>query len=112
MTDIRLDENLLAELQDILEDEFPALVSTWIQDSGVRMDEVQQAFAAGNADAVRKAVHSLKGSSANVGLVCLAALCQVLEDAARAGVLAGQEGVLGRIRREREEGVVLLRDRL
>ncbi len=112
MSERYLDTGLLEELRGILEDEFPALISTWIQDSGVRMDEMQQSFQRGDAEGLRKSVHSLKGSSANLGLVYLVGLCQVMEDAARNNKLEGQEALLVKIRQEQQHGVVLLRDML
>jgi len=107
-----LDEGLLEELRDILDEEFPALVTTYIQDSAVRMLDMQAAFGRGDADALRKATHSLKGASANLGLVYLAGLCCELEDAASAGQLAGQGERLQRISEEQQRAVELLRGRL
>ena len=112
MSELYLDEVLLEELRSILDDEFPALITTYIQDSGVRVDELRQAFTRGDADGVRKAAHSLKGSSANLGLVYLADLCRGVEDAAREGILQGQEPWLLKIQQEQQHAVVLLRDRV
>ncbi len=112
MTDRYLDEALLEELRGILDEEFPALVNTYIQDSTVRVEDLQQAFAAGDTEAVRKSAHSIKGASANLGLHYLADLCQALEEAARNGQLAGQADRLLAIRQEQQRAVSLLRDRL
>jgi histidine phosphotransfer protein HptB len=112
MSELYLDEALLEELRGILEDEFPSLISTYIQDSGMRIDDLCQAFARGDVDGVRKAAHSLKGASANLGLVYLAAQCQVMEDAARAGGIAGLEPCLLKIQQEQQHAVVLLQDRV
>ncbi len=112
MSELYLDETLLEELRGILDDEFPSLISTYIQDSGVRVDDMCRAFSDKNLDAVRKAAHSLKGASANLGLVYLAEQCRVIEDAARAGSLEGQEPRLLKIQQEQQRAVVLLRDRL
>lgn len=112
MSELYLDEALLEELRSILDDEFPVLVSTYIQDSAARLEELCHAFAAGETDSVRKVAHSLKGASANLGLVHLADLCLGLEEAARAGALAGQESRLLLIQQEQQRAVALLRDRL
>jgi len=112
MAELYLDVVLLEELRDILEDEFPSLISTYIQDSGVRVDDLRQAMTRGDTEAARKAAHNLKGSSANLGLVYLADLCRIVEDAARAGQLAGQEAYMLLIQQEQQHAVVLLRDRL
>lgn len=112
MGELYLDVDLLEELRGILEGGFPSLVATYIQDSGVRVDDLRQAMTRGDADAVRKAAHNLKGSSANLGLVYLSDLCQILEDAASTGQLAGQEVYMLLIQQEQQHAVVLLRDHL
>lgn len=111
MTELYLDETLFEELRDILEDEFPVLISTYIQDSSVRVNELNAAMTRGDADAVRKAAHILKGSSANLGLVYLADLCRIVEDEARAGK-AKQEEYMRQIEQQQEYCVGLLRARL
>ncbi|MFN3586725.1 MAG: Hpt domain-containing protein [Moraxellaceae bacterium] len=112
MTDRYLDEALLEELRSILESEFPALVTTYINDTTQRVHDLQQSFAAGDADAVRKTAHSIKGASANLGLHHLADLCQQLEEHARSGQLAGQESCVQAIGSEQQRAVGLLRARL
>ena len=63
---------------------------------------LQIAIADGDGEAVRKAVHRLKSSSANVGALRLAALCQELETMARAGHLDNAEDRLAKISSEHE----------
>lgn len=112
MSDIYLDEDLFEELRDILDAEFPTLVQTFIADSAVRLGEIRAAFPRGQADEVRKAAHSMKGASANLGLVRLADECRLLEDAAREGRLAGEDARVEAVAREQERAVSILRSRL
>lgn len=112
MSETYLDEGLFEELRSILDTEFPGLINTWIQDSAMRLDDLRAAFARGSADDVRKAAHSLKGASANLGLVVLAEQCRLLEEAARDGQLSGQEERLAQVAEERQRGVVLLQSRI
>lgn len=107
-----LDEALLEELRGILDTEFPTLVQTFIQDSAVRVADLRDAFARGHQDDVRKAAHSLKGASANLGLLVLAEECRELEEAARDGRLEGGAGRVEAIVREQARAVSLLRERL
>ena len=44
---------------------------------------IRQAMASGDASALQEAAHSLKGSSATLGFVSLAAYCQELETIGR-----------------------------
>lgn len=104
-----LDESLLDELRGILEGEFPALVSTYVQDSAVRVQDMNAAFAMGDADALRKSTHSLKGASANLGLEVLTELCRELEEKAMTGRLDGVEPLLQRVAEEQQRATGLLR---
>lgn len=83
MTELQVDSGLLSELKDILGAEFPALVQTFTQDSLRQQEAMQAAVQAQDAEALRRAAHSLKGASANLGLQSLQVLCQQLEDAAQ-----------------------------
>lgn len=107
-----LDEALLEELRGILDTEFPTLIETFIQDSTRRLADLREALSRGQHDDVRKAAHSLKGASANLGLVLLAEECRVLEEAARDGHLEGAADRVEAIAREQARAVLLLRDRI
>ncbi|MCH8544481.1 MAG: TIGR04282 family arsenosugar biosynthesis glycosyltransferase [Alcanivorax sp.] len=85
-----LDHALVAELRDIMGAEFPMLVQAYLRDAGARLEELR-ALVAGGADAardeaLRRAAHTLKGSSSNLGAVRVAALCAALE-----AVMAGPD---------------------
>lgn len=112
MSEHYLDEALFEELRSILDTEFPTLIQTFIQDSSLRLTELHDAYGRGDADAVRKAAHSLKGASANLGLVVLAEECRRLEEAAREGRLDGGAARVDAIAREQQRAVVLLQGRL
>lgn len=107
-----LDEELFEELRSILDTEFPTLVRTFVQDSGVRVAELGAAFAEDRTDDVRKAAHSLKGASANLGLARLAEECRELEEAAREDRLAGQSDRFAAVVAERERAVGILLSRI
>lgn len=104
-----LDESLLDELRGILEGEFPALVSTYVQDSAVRVQDMNAAFAKGDADGLRKSTHSLKGASANLGLEVLTEICRELEEKCMAGSLDGVEPLLQRVAEEQQRAAGLLK---
>ena len=63
----RLDEEALAELQDVMEDEFGVLIETYLADSRTRISGLKEAADTGDAERLRKAAHSLKGSCINIG---------------------------------------------
>ncbi|HSC84804.1 MAG TPA: Hpt domain-containing protein [Pseudomonas sp.] len=83
MSDIHLDQNVLAALQDVMEDEYPVLLDTFLADSEERQRNLHQALENADTQALRLAAHSFKGSCSNMGATLLAGLCKQLEEAAR-----------------------------
>lgn len=81
----RLDEGVLAELKEVMEEEFPLLLETYLKESAAQLASINDAFSAGDMDQLRRAAHSLKGGSGNIGAADLAALCARLEAQAREG---------------------------
>lgn len=67
------DEELLRELCQIFLGEYPKL-----------LDKVREAIAAGNADAVQRAAHSLKGEVSYLGAPSATEIARLLEDMGRA----------------------------
>ena len=94
MSIVHVDDDMLEELRMILEGEFPGLIRQFIQDSVLRVQEMEQALATGDAQAVRRIAHSLKGASGNLGLPVLAGYCNDLEEAGRLGQLDNLGGKL------------------
>ena len=90
----RLDDAALAELEDVMEDEFDTLVQTFLADSQARIVDLEQALARGNADQLVKAAHSFKGSCINIGAPWLSELCSRLEHAGKSGNLETAATVL------------------
>ncbi len=76
---VHIDNEQLAELKDVLEDEFGILISTYLADAKLRLQLIEQGLQNQDYDAVRLAAHSLKGASANIGALILAQLCEQLE---------------------------------
>jgi HPt (histidine-containing phosphotransfer) domain-containing protein len=57
-------------------------ITAYLTDAPQRLT-IRQAMASGDASALQEAAHSLKGSSATLGFVSLAACCQELETVGR-----------------------------
>ena len=98
MSDL-LDEELLAELREIMEDEFPDLLETFLAESERQYAEIRGAWQAQDLEQLSRAAHSLKGSCGNVGATQLHSLCAELEQQARAGEsaeLAGLEALVSK----------------
>lgn len=95
-----LDRETLHTLQEVMEDQFPSLIKTFIQDSEDRIHCLQKALATQDSEALRRQAHSFKGSCHNLGAVQLAALCQTMEDGGRSGEIDGLEHLLVDIQQE------------
>lgn len=74
-----IDQQALATLKDVMEDDFPLLVHTFLQDSENRIKILQSLTASPDADVIRRTAHSFKGSCSNVGALLLASYCADLE---------------------------------
>ncbi|PYV19339.1 MAG: hypothetical protein DMG21_01940 [Acidobacteria bacterium] len=88
------------------------VISMYFQGSNELLGELRQALKDGNAEATRKAAHSLKSSSANLGAGQLASLCNELEDAGRRNSMEKAGPLLGRIKTEHGRVVAVLREEL
>lgn len=91
--------DLVKRLNDIYESSSAAL-----------LENLRIASEAADAAAVRRAAHSLKSSSANVGALALAATCGELEHAAGADQRDQMRALLERLRGEHESVLRALRD--
>lgn len=80
MTDKHVDREVLDTLRDVMEDNYPDLLDTFLSDSESRLHELQKTA---DAKALSEVAHSLKGSASNMGAVRLAELCQELESEAK-----------------------------
>ena len=84
-----LDFDALNALKDIMEGDFVFLVETFLRDSADRVTTLQSLVLTQDADAIRRAAHSFKGSSSNMGALQLANFCAQLEHKGLAADLSG-----------------------
>ena len=89
-----LDTMVLDELREIMEDEFPSLLKTFLTESERQFQEVCAAKEAGDYDQLRRAAHALKGSCGNVGALDLHQTCADLEHQANDAVVEGLDALI------------------
>ena len=70
------------------------ILSLYLADSQQLVDKLRQGMAAGEAQLVNEAAHSLKSRSSVLGAVALSELCRQFEEMGRRGSLAGAEPLL------------------
>ncbi|WPC06604.1 Hpt domain-containing protein [Pseudomonas sp. MBLB4123] len=100
MSDTHLDSAVQGVLQDVMAAEYPVLLDTFLADSEERLRLLHQAEQAADAQGLRLAAHSFKGSCSNMGAPLLAELCWQLEEAARREHLHEAAGLIEQIERE------------
>lgn len=83
------DPEILAELRNLFLEHAPPLLG-----------QMREAWRAGDAEALARAAHSLKGASSTYGALRMSEVCRSLELAARQGRLEGLEEGLERLERE------------
>ena len=82
-----IDPDIVAELKDVMGDDFSVLVESFIRDGGQRLQALKQALADQNREALRAQAHSFKGSSSNLGAVQVCEHCLAMETLAVEGDL-------------------------
>ncbi|MFG6138195.1 ATP-binding protein [Halomonas sp. B23F22_10] len=104
-----LDDEVMAALRDSLDAEALAtLVARYRQDAADRLAALAVAFEAGEAERVQHLAHQLKGESATLGAVRVAALAARLEHAARDATLDGEDAALAALRQRLDEALAAL----
>jgi histidine phosphotransfer protein HptB len=98
----RLDSRAIAELRDLMGDEFNALIEVFRSDSLRLVEAIDEAAAQNDAEKLRHQSHGLKGACINLGAVDLAALCADIEAVGRSGDCGAARELLAPLRCEYE----------
>ncbi|HEX5804367.1 MAG TPA: Hpt domain-containing protein [Azospira sp.] len=109
MSEPVIDEATFRELQETAGAEFVAeLVDTFVEEAPGMLAALRQARATGDADAFRRAAHSLKSNSLTFGATALAAAARALElggissDAAVDGLQSAYDAAAQRLKELRD----------
>jgi HPt (histidine-containing phosphotransfer) domain-containing protein len=100
-----LDPDSLTSLRELADDDpsfLTDLLAVYIQQSDMLVATANDALAAADVDAWSRAVHSIGGSSRNIGALQLAAVCTAAEKLAREGNGAGSFVLIKRLKTEYE----------
>jgi histidine phosphotransfer protein HptB len=107
-----IDIEALAELEDIMEDDFGLLLETYLLDADKKLAELSEALTSGDARAVRELAHSFKGASCNVGALPLSRLCESVEQFAKNEQIAEIPPLLPGIHDEYAQVKTLLQEKI
>ncbi|WP_022962783.1 Hpt domain-containing protein [Halopseudomonas pelagia] len=83
-----LDPAVQSNLRELMQEDYPLLIDTFIQDAQKRLAALADALEHQQWNAFRQAAHSFKGSCGNMGAQTLEQAC---ERAEQAGLLADAE---------------------
>ncbi|BCE00855.1 Hpt domain-containing protein [Marinicellulosiphila megalodicopiae] len=104
-----VDVDAIEMLKEIMEDDFVLLINTFLNDGIERISQIQDAAQSQVADEIRRAAHSFKGSSANIGAHKLQGFCLELENAGASNALDNIPQVISEINSEFETVTQILK---
>ncbi|OLS63503.1 Hpt domain-containing protein [Pseudomonas putida] len=107
MSDSHVDRKVLSDLQDVMGDDYLKLLETFLYDSEGRLESL---YRARDAEGLRLAAHSFKGSASNMGAHELAELCRQVEERVHNHSLFAIEHLINEVRREFVEVRKIFRD--
>ena len=93
-----------AKAQDLL----TKIINQYFEDSPDRLKAIAHALEARDTEALRKAAHGFRSSSANLGAVIIADYCKNLENLARAGEIPENPETLTELETEYEKAKIAL----
>ena len=107
-----LDLSALAELKEVMEEEFDILLEAFLHDSTERVVQIKEAAKERDSEALSRAAHSFKGSCTNIGVPILAQLCMDAEQKGKKGELEGIDELVISIEQAFSEVTKLLKEQL
>ena len=93
----------LADNLGLDEDECIELLELFVETTASNLNKLQSGLADGDSGQVSEAAHTIKGSSANLGLMEIAEAAKGIEERARQDSLEGAADVVESIRRACEQ---------
>lgn len=93
-------ENLRSLNPDDNDEFLREITGIFLEDTPLRIAELEQSLAAGDTAKFTRAAHSIKGSSANLGAMALRAVAEKLEHQSRTDGLAGAVPLVAEIKAE------------
>ncbi|MCP4040407.1 MAG: response regulator, partial [Gammaproteobacteria bacterium] len=97
-----IDRATLDLLRESMGEDFPELVTVFLEDSAEKMAALSHLSAEPDQEELTRMAHSLKSSSANLGAMPLSVLARELEQRARIGDLTNKRGHVNAIQEEFE----------
>lgn len=74
-----IDQQVLASLKELMEEEFPALINSYIEDAPKLLTDILSSSKEADREILVRAAHTLKSSSNNLGAIKLAMIAEAIE---------------------------------
>lgn len=74
-----IEQEKIDQLKEIMEDDFPLLIQSYIQDNSEYLEQLKQNVNVYSEDDIRRA-HSIKSTSLNIGATAVADIARELEE--------------------------------
>ena len=74
-----VDQEYIQQLKEIMGDDFSTLITTYLTDTRQRLNEIESSYRVQDFESLNRNLHTLKGSSDNVGAKEMACICAQLE---------------------------------
>ena len=74
-----IDQQVLASLKELMEEEFPALINSYIEDAPKLLADILSSSKEADREVLVRAAHTLKSSSNNLGAIKLAMIAETIE---------------------------------
>lgn len=107
-----IDDEILAELRDVMEEGFADLVKRFLDELPVQLAHLRRAVQEGVADDIYRIAHRLKTSCGNLGTMRLMEWVRQLEQAGRQNALNGVTEMLEETQAVAEQTMIMLRTQL
>ncbi len=92
-----LDDATLAELREIMEDDFGDLVRTFLEDLPDQLTAIDSAVSQGAAEPLSRSAHRLKSGCGSIGATRLTEIARRLELLGRDGDLSGAQALVAQL---------------
>lgn len=89
-----VDQQVLASLKELMEEEFPALVNSYIEDAPKLLADILSSSKEAEREVLVRAAHTLKSSSSNLGAKQLATIAEAIETQGQAGKLGAAAALI------------------
>ena len=103
-----IDQSVIAERKEEMEDMYPDLVATFVDDAISTLAAIEQAVQSDSAEDPRQSAHALKSSSGYMGASLVVELAGKLEKAGLAGNAASESNIAAELKSAVEAAIAEL----